>query len=44
MKKYNVKNYIRYKVDLIDSINNIELKELKESQKIATASALRLST
>jgi len=30
MKKYNVKNYIRYKVDLIDSINNIELKELKE--------------
>ena len=30
MKKYNVKNYIRYKVDLIDSINNIELKELKD--------------
>ena len=30
MKKYNVKNYIRYKLDLTDSINNIELKELKE--------------
>ena len=30
MKKYNVKNYIRYKVDLTDSIHSIELKELKE--------------
>ena len=30
MKKYNVTNYIRYKLDLTDSINNIELKELKE--------------
>ena len=30
MKKYNVKNYIRYKLDLTDSIHNIELKELKE--------------
>tara|TARA_B110000977_G_C11066467_1_gene487990 strand:+ start:1039 stop:1800 length:762 start_codon:yes stop_codon:yes gene_type:complete len=30
MKKYNVKNYIRYKVDLTNSIHNIELKELKE--------------
>lgn len=30
MKKYNVRNYIRYKLDLTDSINNIELKELKE--------------
>tara|TARA_R100001460_G_scaffold33140_2_gene64802 strand:- start:2145 stop:2906 length:762 start_codon:yes stop_codon:yes gene_type:complete len=30
MKKYNVRNYIRYKLDLTDSINKIELKELKE--------------
>ena len=30
MKKYNVKNYIRYKLDLTDSIHSIELKELKE--------------
>ena len=30
MKKYNVKNYIRYKLDLTDSIHNIELKKLKE--------------
>mgnify|MGYP003646748756 FL=1 len=30
MKKYNVRNYIRYKLDLTDSIHSIELKELKE--------------
>tara|TARA_B100000035_G_C21035718_1_gene570824 strand:+ start:514 stop:1275 length:762 start_codon:yes stop_codon:yes gene_type:complete len=33
MKKYNVKNYVRYKLDLIDSINNIEVKELKEYKR-----------